>query len=228
MTRRLAGALPPAAIAIAAAAIAGCAFTFDHALDWPPSDRTEALLGTWRLVDAEEDVQVEVRRAHAGALAFRLLEDGREDATFLADLLALDSLQMLQVRMETLRRGEDGNERRRRERGRMFFRLAFGPGELVFAAALSDDALAQAAKGKTFRREGEEGGDGVVVAAEILRGCVDQGTAPINPFRELDKAKACVLRRLPGDVLGGLFSAHADAAFPLQGEDVSAWVRESD
>ena len=94
---------------VSVVAITGCG-NFENSLDWEESALADQLTGSWRLVEGDDKASVaEVSRSDDGAFRIQLEEaNGKTKAVVVADLLAAESVHVLQVRMETYT-GKDSN-----------------------------------------------------------------------------------------------------------------------
>lgn len=133
----LLGAAPVVALA---AVLAGCNGSFDNPLPWRASPLTDELVGTWRLGEGDDTAVVaRVAQRPDGALSVELTyPDGavgtfetrktKERATFLADLVAADSLHLLQIRLDTYEEfDEHGEALRDSAKGYQFRRAILSP-----------------------------------------------------------------------------------------------------
>ena len=92
--------------------LAGCGGGFDHPLPWSSSARTDDLVGRWRGVEGGHSGVVAVVSKQDDALHIELTfpegskgtfdtKKTKHRATFLADLLARESLHVLQLRLDS-------------------------------------------------------------------------------------------------------------------------------
>ena len=127
-----------------AGALAGCGGGFDHPLPWEASPRTDELIGHWQGVEGKDSgVVALVSRQEAkqedGALHIELtFPEGSQGtietrktkhrATVLADLLAADSVHILQIRLDSYEEfDENGKALSDSAKGYGFRRAALSP-----------------------------------------------------------------------------------------------------
>ena len=148
-----------AAIVATGVAITGCE-NFANQLDWERSSLADQLTGSWRVVEGEDKGSVaEVSHTDEGALRIRLRKaNGESKATFVADLLATESVHVLQIRMKTYE-GKDATRT-----GFRFRRAALADKELT-VQRLDVHLLGKLA-------EEEFTGAGIQMKAEAVGGCL--------------------------------------------------------
>lgn len=156
---RIGGRVALLANVVACVALAGCN-NFEHALTWDDSTEADGLVGSWRAVEGDDGGTVaEVSRADDGALRVHLKQaNGNSKAKFVADLLATESVHVLQIRMETYE-GRDATRN-----GFQFRRATFAGNELIvqgpdvqMLGKLAEEAYTDA---------------GVQMKAETVAGCL--------------------------------------------------------
>ncbi|MYD97027.1 MAG: hypothetical protein F4X98_06530 [Gammaproteobacteria bacterium] len=131
---------PMATLVVALAGVlVGCGGGFDNPLPWQASPLTHELVGTWRPVEGGDTAVALVSQGPDGALSVELTyQEGveatfetrkkKERATFLADLLAVDSLHVLQIRLDTYEEfDEHGKALRDSANGYLFRRVVHSP-----------------------------------------------------------------------------------------------------
>lgn len=156
---RIGGRVAPLANVVACVVLAGCD-NFEHALTWDDSPAADGLVGSWRAVEGGDSGTVaEVSRTDDGALRVHLKQaNGNSTAKFVADLLATESVHVLQIRMKTYE-GRDATRS-----GFQFRRATFAGNELIvqgpdvqMLGKLAEEAYADA---------------GVQMKAETVAGCL--------------------------------------------------------
>ena len=127
-------------VVLLAGALAGCGGGFDHPLPWEASPRTDELVGHWQGVEGKDSGVVALVSKHEdGALHIELtFPEGSQGsvetrktkhrATVLADLLAADSVHILQIRRDSYEEFDaDGKALSDSARGYGFRRAALSP-----------------------------------------------------------------------------------------------------
>ena len=112
----------PVLVVLISAVLSGCGSSFDHPLPWEASPLTDELVGQWKHVAGNAPgTVVKVSKQEDGALLVELAFPGGAQATFdtdktkhratvLADLLAADSLHVLQIRLDTYEEFDNNGE----------------------------------------------------------------------------------------------------------------------
>ena len=99
-----------ALVAASVVANSGCN-NFENPLTWDESPAADGLPGSWRGVEGDDaDTRAEVTRGDGGSFRIRMFkgEGDRHTAEFIADLVASETVQVLQIRMSTYLKGGDG------------------------------------------------------------------------------------------------------------------------
>ncbi|MCY3839077.1 MAG: hypothetical protein OXH09_10615 [Gammaproteobacteria bacterium] len=156
---RIGGGVALLANIVAYVVLTGCD-NFEHALTWDDSPAADGLVGSWRAVEGDDTGTVaEVSPTDDGALRIHLKHaNGNSKAKFVADLLATESVHVLQIRMKTYE-GKDATRR-----GFRFRRATFAGNELILQqpdvhmlGRLAEEAYTDA---------------GVQMKAETIAGCL--------------------------------------------------------
>ena len=129
-------------IALLGAMLLSACQTFENPLNWNESPNAGDLVGSWRSADGEDVVKVS--RTEFGELQFEApaTDGGKTPDTFIADLLASGPVHVLQVRMDTFRRG--GN--RPEGAGFLFLRVIQGAEHSLLVHGLDVDLLSRVAE----------------------------------------------------------------------------------
>ena len=153
---------PMATLVVALAGVlAGCSDSFDNPLPWQASplltNELGGIVGIWRLVEDDAAVVARVSKQD-GALRVELTyPDGAEAtfetrktkarATFLADLVAVDSLHVLQIRLDTYEEfDEHGEALRVSANGYLFRRVVHSPDSGLSIQKLRGSVLGRVAE----------------------------------------------------------------------------------
>ena len=99
-----------ALVVVSVAANSGCN-NFESPLTWDESPAADGLLGSWRGVEGDDaDTRAEITRSDGGSFRVRMFkgEGDRHTAEFVADLVASEAVQVLQIRMSTYVKGGNG------------------------------------------------------------------------------------------------------------------------
>ena len=147
-----------ALIVILAAALAGCD-NFDNPLRWKAGPIADDLIGTWKAVEGPDTgVRARVSRMDDGGLGFELTypenteSTARSDrdkhrATFLGDVLASESVHILQVRLESYDEFDnDGESLWDSVSGYVFQRISPAPDNGLHLQRLNLDAMGKVAE----------------------------------------------------------------------------------
>lgn len=123
--------------------------TFENPLNWNESPMAKDLVGSWRSADSEDVIKVS--RTDIGDLQFEApaSDGGKTPDTFVADLLASGPIHVLQVRMDTYRKGG----RRAEETGFLFLRVTQGAEHSLLVHGLDVDLLSRVAERELRRSE---------------------------------------------------------------------------
>ena len=157
-----------AVVVLSIAALSGCN-NFEASLDWDESPAADSFSGSWRSVEGENvGTRAEVTRIDGGSFQVRVFvgDDVEPGAAFVADLVAAESVQVLQIRMDSY---EKGTRSLHGEVSRQGFRFR--------RASFADDGLTlQRLDIGTLGKLAEEAyaGTGIQLKAETVAGCVGE------------------------------------------------------
>ena len=160
-----------------AAALSGCD-NFDNPLRWKASPIADDLIGTWKAVEGPDTgVRARVSRMDDGALDFELtypentkstVRSNRDKhrATFLGDVLASESVHILQVRIESYDEfDKDGESLWDSASGFLFQRISPAPDNGLHLQRLNLDAIGKVA-------EEEIADSGFKIEVNAFAGCL--------------------------------------------------------
>ena len=157
-----------AVVVVSITTLSGCD-NFENSLTWDESPAADSLLGSWRLVEGEKaGTRAEVTRGDGGSFDVRMFvrKDVVPSAAFTADLVAADSVNVLQIRMGTYKEGARALHGQVTRHGFRFRRASIAGNELTLQR-LDIGALGKLA-------EEAYAGTGIQLTAETVAGCVGE------------------------------------------------------
>lgn len=153
----------PAAVLVTAL-LSGCE-NFENPLRWEESPLADDLVGSWNAVEGEDaGTSARVSRTDDGALRVELNKpDKNERFSFIADLVASESVHVLQVRMDTYEPKSDYVT----ESGFRFLRLTLAGDERLRVQRLDGSRLGKVA-------ENVYTGAGLELSLDTVAGCLGE------------------------------------------------------